>query len=481
MYLLGIDLGTTGCKSMVFDLEGNILGSHYIESELIFTADGVEQDADLWWDNIKSAIKLTLKDACIDGRKILGLSVSSQGISFVPVDKNGKTLMNAVSWYDTRADEEANLFEKDYGSFEVFSRTGRRCGSLVFPQVMWLKKNKPDIYCKTYKFMMGMEFLLYRLCGKCITDYSMASGTLCFDTVEHRWILEYFEKYDIDIKKFPPISCFAKNIGTVKREVAEELGLPENTIVAVGMQDQKTAAIAAGIEDGIITVSMGTASAVSSLTNRHIADKSMKVACHGFDEERWILENVVSTTGAAYKWVKNTMFPKISYDEMADIADNTPIGSNEVMFYPLLYNKKGIRKRGALCGLGLDTTKADIIRAVMEGIAYEIKICIKEHKLLNDSVKNSKELRIFGGGAASELWCRIIADITAMSVMIPRTHETGNLGAAICAGIAAGVFKDLSYAGKLVGEAGAVYKPKEENVKKYKDSFNEYIKKRETV
>src|SRR5690554_2530895 len=114
MYLLGVDLGTTGCKSMVFDLEGNILGSHYIEYELIFTPEGVEQDADIWWDNVKTAVKAALNNGRIDGRKVLALSVSSQGISFVPVDKDGNTLMNAISWYDSRAVEEVARIRSDF-------------------------------------------------------------------------------------------------------------------------------------------------------------------------------------------------------------------------------------------------------------------------------------------------------------------------------------------------------------------------------
>jgi xylulokinase len=475
MYLLGIDLGTTGCKSMVFDVNGNILGEHYIEYDLIFTSEGVEQNANLWWENIKIAIKNALREANIDGKKVLSLSISSQGISFVPVDKNGDTLMNAISWYDSRAIEEAAIIRKDYDNFKLFSRTGRQITSLVFPQVMWIKKHRPEIYEKAFKFLMGLDFLLYRFSGQYATDYSMASGTLCYDVINREWIPEFFEKYNIDINKFPNIYCFGDVVGTVLPEVAQELGLSTDTKVVMGLQDQKTAAVGAGIDDGVITLSMGTASAICSITNKHLVDPTMKTACHGFDRQRWIMENCVGTSGAALKWVRTTMFPYMSYKEMDELAETAPAGSNDVFFNPQLYKQGLGGNKGAFRGIGLEITQGDIIRSVLEGIAYGIKECIDAHKDINESVAATEQVRIFGGGANSPIWCQIIADITGMRILVPRTHETGNLGAAICAGIGAGVFKDLKDAQRIVGEPQKEYIPKKENKEIYKKGFNKYL------
>lgn len=475
MYLLGVDLGTTGCKSMVFDLEGNILGSHYIEYELIFTSEGVEQDAGIWWDNVKTAIKAALNNARIDGRKVLALSVSSQGISFVPVDKDGNTLMNAISWYDSRAFEEAARIRSDFDNFLVFSRTGRQISSLVFPEVMWLKKHRPQIYEKTYKFLMGLDFLLYRFCGNAATDYTMASGTLCYDTSNRDWIPEFFNNYDIDMGKFPQIHCFGDVVGTVVPKVAEQLGLSTNTKVVAGLQDQKAAAIGAGINSEIITISLGTASAISSIASKHIVDQNMSAACHGFDRQGWILENSVGTAGAALKWVRNTMFSQKTYSEMDALADKVPAGSKGVLFYPRLSKGDSQHGKGVFTGIGLDTAQGDIIRSVMEGVGFEIRSCIAAHKRVNGKVRNAKQLRIFGGGATSSVWCQMIADIADMPVVVPRTHETGNLGAAICAGIGAGVFKDLVDAQRFVGIPQKEYLPGMENTRVYKDKFDEYL------
>ena len=475
MYLLGVDLGTTGCKSMVFDLDGNILGEHYIEYDLIFTPEGIEQDANEWWENVKTAIKTAIKEADIDGRKVLGLSASSQGISFVPLDKSGNTLMNAISWYDTRATEEAAQIKADYDNYEIFSRTGRQISSLVFPQVMWLKKHRPEIYEKTHKFLMGLDFLLYRFSGSYATDYSMASGTLCDDTAERKWIPEFFRKYDIDLDKFPEIYCFGDVVGTVLPEVADELGLSPKTKVVMGLQDQKAAAIGAGIDNSIITVSLGTASAICSIAPEHIVDDSMAVACHGFDRQSWILENSIGTAGAALKWVRNTFFSQMSYVEMDELADKAPAGSNGVFTYPDLYRGSSLYNKGFFAGIGLETTQGDIIRSVLEGVGYEIKQRISAHKRISGSARRVGEICVFGGGAKSSVWCQIISDITGMPVVIPKTHETGNLGAALCAGIGSGVFKDLKEAQqRMVGGIQKRYLPNKENNKIYEEKFLAY-------
>ena len=474
MYLLGIDLGTTGCKSMVFDLEGNILGDHYIEYDLIFTSEGVEQDANLWWDHVKTAIQTALKSADIDGTKVLGLSISSQGISFVPIDENGNTLMNAISWYDTRAMEEAKIIEADYDNFAVFSCTGRQISSLVFPDVMWLKKHRPEVYEKSSSFLMGLDFLVYRFTGRYATDYSMASGTLCFDTVKHEWVSEFFEKYDIDMDKFPSIYCFGDVIGTVLPDVAEELGLSTKTKVVMGLQDQKAAAVGAGIDHGIITVSLGTASAICSVADTHVVDETMGVACHGFSRDSWMLENSLGTAGAALKWVRTTMFSQISYAEMDALAEQTPAGSNGVFFYPKLNKGVSSHNEGFFTGLGLEITQGDIIRSVLEGIGYEIQERITAHQRLSQGARNAKEISVFGGGATSSIWCQIIADITNMTVVVPRTHETGNLGAALCAGIGAGVYKDLTDAKRMVGGMQTKFVPSPENHNVYKERIKAY-------
>ncbi len=473
MYLLGIDLGTTGCKSMIFDTEGQILGDHYIEYDLIFTPEGIEQSADDWWNHTKTTIIKSIEKAGIQGKDVAALSISSQGISFVPIDRDGKPLMNAISWYDARAHKQADQLRQAYTDLDMAKRTGRRIGSLVFTQVMWLKENRPDVYEKTWKFLMAMDYLVYCLSGETVTDFSMASGTLAFDTVKRQWIQPLFDQYEIDVDKFPRIGCLGEAVGTVQPQVARELGLSDKTVVALGVQDQKGAAIGAGMDDGVITISLGTASAICTLTHEHLVDPAFNLFCHGFDRQRWMLESAVSTAGAAVKWVRNTFFEGLSYAQLDDLANQAPPGSNGVFFHPMLGQKqKGSMSRWS--GMTLATSKGELFRSVLEGISYEIAAYIEAHQNLNSDVVGTEAIQVFGGGAASPVWCQILADISGKRVVIPRTRETACLGAAIIAALGAGLMKDLHEGYRLLGPSQAQYLPDPDNHRRYQDIMQDY-------
>jgi xylulokinase len=470
-YLVGIDLGTTGCKSMVVGEDGTIAGSHYIEYDLIFTEAGVEQDANLWWEHTKTAIKGAIRNAGVYGKDIAALAVSSQGIAFVPVDKGGRPLANAVSWYDTRALAEAREMAADYGADYLFNTTGRPPSSLFFPEVLHLKRHNPMLYEKTFKFLMAQEYLCYRFCGQALTDYTMASGTLCFDTAKREWIDEFFIRYGIDKNKFPDIKRFGEKAGTILPEVADELGISDSVIVAVGMQDQKAAALGAGIMAGenVLTLSLGTSSAICVLSE-HICDPTGRVLCHAFDGRRYILENHVGASGAALKWLRNTLFPEKGYAELDKLAAASKPGSGGVVFNPGLDGKKGF-----FAALSLSTDSGDLVRAVLEGIAYAVKQIVEIQQEVSSAAKLIKELRIFGGGAASPLWPGIIADCTGLPVVLSRTADTANLGAAACAGMALGLFPGREVPARFTGDPGPAYFPNRENTAFYNGEYQKFL------
>lgn len=307
MYLIGLDLGTTGCKSMVFDTTGRILGEHYIEYEVIFLPDGgAEQDAELWWKYAAEAIAAAVKKAGIDPREAAGISVSSQGCAFVPVGRDGKPLSNAISWYDTRALPQARALYARYGEKTLFYRLGHPAESLVFPELLRLKEEAPELYQKAWKFLMPHDYLICRMTGRAVTDPSMASGSMCYDVPAGTWARDLLREYGIDEEKLPELCEAGTVAGTLLPEAAAQMGLCCDTVVAVGMQDQKIAALGAGIRTGNITVSLGTASAVETLCKSPRRDVQMQVQCHGFGSGMWALENSVDTAGAALKWARRT-------------------------------------------------------------------------------------------------------------------------------------------------------------------------------
>ncbi len=474
MYLLGIDLGTTGCKSMVFETDGTILGGDYIEYELKINKEGhIDQDANIWWEHVKSSIKKTIAQADIDGCQIGALSISSQGIAFVPVDEKGNTLMDAISWLDNRAGDEIAEIRRVYDEKDMFALTGKRLsGGYMFPKLMWIKKHRPEVYAKTAKFLMGHDFLIYRFSGEMVTDLSMASGTLAFDVVKHAWYEDIFRRFDIDMDKMPRLGELGEVVGKVLPQVAQELGLSPETLVVMGAQDQRCASFGAGIEQGIVTVSLGTATAVCSQCDRPIIDDRRLVTCCGLTRDQWMLESVVGTSGVALKWVKNTFFEQHSFKELDELAESAQPGANGVLFLPHL-SSDGDSCHGTFSGMGLQTQKSDIIRAVLEGIAFEIRLHIESHERLNGKCR---EIRLFGGGAKSEIWCRIIADITGRDVVLTRTHETGNMGAAILAGLGAGAYKSIHEAAKLMGIEAKRIVPDAPVHESYRPYYENYVK-----
>jgi xylulokinase len=455
---------------MVFDQGGAIAGSAYIEYDLIFTPRGVEQDGELWWKYTKEALREAIRAAGIDGRELAALGISSQGIASVPVDSGGRPLAPAISWYDTRAAGEGAEVAAFYGSQRLFEITGRHPGSLFFPQVLFIKRHQPELYEKTAYFLMAHDYLCFRLCGEALTDYTMASGTLCFDTAKHEWIGEIFDHFGVARSKFPRLKPFGERAGRILPELARELGLSTETVVAVGMQDQKAAALGAGIGPGICTLSLGTASALSLLTRERIRDPSGRVPCHAFDHSRWILENTVGASGASLKWLRNTLFPGISYPGLDEIAAASGPGAGGLVFYPALDGGKG-----CFSGISLSTSSGDMVRAVLDGVACAVRLCLETQREVYPQAETTGELRVFGGGASGGLWRRILADCLGIPVAALKTTETANLGAAICAGMSLGLFTSREERRRFAGDISEVLEPGKDGAAVYDGVYTKYL------
>lgn len=472
VYVLGIDLGTTGCKSMVFDTKGAILGSSYIEYELIMTPEGIEQDSHAWWGNVVKTVRESVAKSGVEPGDVAALCVSSQGIAYVPVGEDGAPLYHAISWLDGRATKQIEEIREALGDAHVFSRTGKPLlPCYVLPQLMWLKENRPAIYEKTHKALMSHDYILYRMTGAFVTDLSMASGTLGYDVVEKRWIEEWFSRFHIDIGKLPALLELGTLVGSLHESAAAALGLSTGTKVVVGAQDQRCASIGAGIQPGVFTVSLGTSSAICAITNTPILDEMRQVTCCALNHTSWVLETVVSTAGVAYKWLKNTFFPSLSFASMDALAKEAAVLSGGVMFFPNLSLEQAGGPNGMFTGLSLQTTQKEVIRSVLEGVAFQMKQHIENMERLG---VRGEEIRLFGGGATSPVWCQMIADVTGKRVQTPATHETANLGAAMIAAVGAGIYENLQAAGSMRAGEPLTYIPDKANQALYEQAYPAY-------
>ena len=440
---IGIDLGTTGCKATVVNKRLEPVSDAYFEYDLITRPGGeVEQDASLWWELCVTAVRHAIKNAGIDPLLVRAISVSSQGISIVPVDDQGRTLRNAISWLDTRATDQTKRILSLKDEKDVFARTGKRLSpAYTLPKILWIKENEPEIYKKAYKFLFPHDYIVHKLCGEYVTDHTIASGSLMYDVEKKEWWADILNDFDISPDKLPELKWSGQVAGMITKDAAEKTGLSPKTIIAVGGQDQKCAALGAGIDEGIITVSLGTASAIEMLVKRGSTISDMQIPFFSYlFEDKYVMEGVVSTSGAALKWFRNLFCEKRSYADIdKSIVDDDKY--SDVFFYPYLagsgsplWNNEA---KGVFWGLSLDTGMTDLSRAVMEGIAYQIRANIE---IMGKYTDETQEIRLFGGGGASDVWCEMICNICGKRTAALTNHETAGIGAAYLAGMAEGSF-----------------------------------------
>lgn len=438
---LAIDLGTTGCRSMLFDENCKNIATEYEEYGLITPQENyVEQDAENWWEMTLRTAEKAIKASGVDGKEIESISISSQGITVVPVDETFKPLCNALTWLDTRAEAETQQMKKDFGEQTMFALTGKPVSAAyTLPKLLWLKKHLPQVFDKADKFLMPMDFLIAKFTGNCVTDYSMASGTLMYDLENFCWSKEILDFYGIDMKKLPrPVESGSK-AGTVTEQVANRLGLKSDCVVAVGAQDQKCAAYGAGLKDGVMTISLGTAAAITKLRKTQETRQDNGVGWCGYvDKDKFVTEGVINTAGTCLRWTRDMLFKGETYDVINREAQTALENGCQLLFYPYLAGGSSPcfypESTGTFYGVTLSTVRGDFALAVMEGIAFQIRTILDAM----EAYGNVHTLILFGGGAKSRLWAQIISDATGMEICVTDNPEAAGAGAARMAAKAVG-------------------------------------------
>ena len=400
----------------MYSADGEVLAEYNREYPLIIRGDAVLQDAGEWWNQICIGITQTVQISGVN--EIDGISVSTQGISVVPVDADGNPICEAVSWLDMRAAAETESLIDKFGKDYLFRSTGKHAEpSYTLPMLMHLKNTEPDVFAKAEKFLLPLDFINMKLTGRPVTDYTIAGGTMAFDLRRREWSEELLGFAGLSAEKLPKVGCMGDFVGKVKPEVAAELGIIGKLEVFLGGQDQKLAAIGAGIKDGDMTVSIGTATAVTRLID-NIPDKA-DYSVFPFDRSSCSAEGVLRTSGSALKWLSGIMFGKASYREM-DVLCEEAGGSDGVVFSP------DMTENASITGLSLKSTRGNIIYALYEGVSREIAALAEE-------MGGARNLRVFGGGSKSEIWCKVLADTAKIPVIILNTPETASRGAAMLA------------------------------------------------
>ena len=481
-YLLTLDVGTTAVKAGLFTEQFESMAFAIEEYTLLSPqADFVEMKPDSYWEKMKIAIEKVISKTKIDKTDVIAITCTTQGETLIPVGKDGQPLSNAIVWLDARAKEEAEFISNHFDKMAVYAITGlpEINGYCPVAKILWMKNNLPDLYQATDKFLLLEDYLIYRLSGRYLTNPSLICSTGYFNINTDALWDEMLAYCDIPTSKFPEILPSGKIVGSILPEAARELSLSPDTVVTTGAMDQVASAIGSGnITVGTITETTGTAQVVAATCEKIVLKEFSQVTIYRHAVEDKFLKIVINqTAGIAYKWFRDEFCLDLvsaegnAFDLMGDLAAEEPALSRGLTFFPHLtgmqFPQSDESLRGVFFGVGLDTNRGCFIRSIMEGVGYMLRESIEAMELYPDAIIS------LGGGAKSQLWTQIKADICNIKIAMLENDESTSLGAAVIGGVAVGVFKDYEEARNQI-ERKREFVPNIENNQIYEKGYAEY-------
>lgn len=478
---MGIDIGTSSVKTLLTDEKGRMAAIAQREYDINKpNALFAEQDMNLIWEKTRETICELTAGLGKRTEEIRGISFSGQMHGLVMVDRNKELIGNAIIWCDQRASGQTR---------EVYERLGERrykeltlndlSSGFLLTSLLWVKENQAQDYERIYKVMLPKDYIRYRICGEIATDYSDASATLAFDTRKAQWAWEIFDCFGIDRSLLP--DCFESDevAGTVAAKCAGETGLKEGTTVTYGGGDSIMQQIGNGVisEKSPWIANIGTSCSVNCAAERPVFDRLFRVNtfCHA-KKNLWFWMGANLCGGASLKWLKNSILSMHSYDEMSALADTAQPGSNGLLFLPYLSGSRSPVNdpdaQGLFFGLTLSHERAHMVRSVMEGIILGMKTTFL---IFEESGITTETMIASGGGARSDVFLQMEADIFNRPIYIADNQEQSCLGATITAAVGSGVYADYREAcEKMVRLKSRVVLPKPENFAKYQESYEIY-------
>ena len=488
-YLIGIDIGTSGTKTVLFDTEGNVIGSALREYDIIQKKIGwAEQKPESWWEATVESLKEIIQKTQIDTVKIKGIGLSGQMHGLVLLDKEGQVIRDSIIWCDNRTAEEAKQIEAIIGRENLVKITGNPAiAAFTLPKLLWVRNHEPECYNQIDKVLLPKDYIRYKLTGNFMTEVSDASGMQMLDIRKRNWSEELLEMLDINKDFLAKVVESHDITGYITEEVARITGLSTTTAVVGGAGDQAAGAIGNGIvKSGDISATIGSSGVVFAYTDSVITDVEGRIQtfCHAIPNT-WHVMGVTQGAGLSLKWYRDTFCKEEKeeaakcscdvYELLTDEARKVPAGSEGLMYLPYLMGERTPHMdpyaTGVFFGVRANQGKGHMVRAIMEGVGYSLLDClelIKENNIPITSIKMS------GGGGKSDVWRQIHADLFNMEVKTINVSEGPALGVAILAGVGTGVYKDEKEACEKLISIKNTQQPIKENVAYYKAFYPIY-------
>ena len=491
-YLIGLDAGTTSIKGLLINADG----SHetFVQKEYSLDyreGDIVELDPEIYWETTLHIINQLLAQNGISPEKIRAISFSSQGETLIALDINGKPLRKAIVWLDNRSDKEAKTIEEFFSRETLLEKTGQAEILPLWPatRILWMREKEPEIFRKVDKFLLVEDYLIYKLTGEYHSEESLVSSTLCYDIVKRQWWEKMLDFLHITPQHLPEVLPSGTPAGRIHEDAARATGLSPGTMVVTGGYDHAAGAIGSGnIAEGIVSETTGTAMAMCVTLDKPVFDLKLNLPCqlHAVPG-KYFLQPYGQTAGMVLKWFRDEFFSHENetaaksngntYDLMTALAEKVPAGSEGLIMLPHLMGAGSpefdIQVKGVFAGITPQMGRGHFVRAIMESVACMINRNI-------DSLKKygikPAEIRALGGGAESDLWNRIKADMTGIPFVTLKSAETPCLGAAILAGVGCDLFEGIEEGCNQLVKIKKKYVPDSSDQAIYHKVFERYVK-----
>lgn len=476
MLYIGVDLGTSAVKLLLMDEKGEIKKIVSREYPLYFPHPGwSEQKPGDWFEQAMDGIK-ELTAEC-DKENVAGISFGGQMHGLVALDENDEVIRPAILWNDGRTGEETDYLNQVIGKEKLSEYTANIAfAGFTAPKILWMKKHEPDNFAKIKKIMLPKDYLAYKLSGSFSTDVSDASGMLLMDVKNRCWSKEMLDICGITEEMLPKLYESFEVVGTLKREIAEALGLSADVKVIAGAGDNAAAAVGTGtVGEGMCNISLGTSGTIFISSKKFGVDEHNALHSFAHADGHYHLMGCMLSAASCNKWWNEEILK--TKDFAAEQSRITKLGENQVFYLPYLMGERSPHNnpdaRAMFIGMSMDTTREDMTQAVLEGVAFGLRDSLEVARSLGIQMERTK---ICGGGAKSPLWKKIIANVMNMKVDVIESEEGPALGGAMLAAVGCGEYEDVETIAKKLVKVIDTVEPEEELVAKYEERYQKFRK-----
>jgi len=483
--LLGIDLGTTNIKTIVFAPNGRTVAQVSVPTPTHYGQPGwATYDADETWQTVVTSIR-TVLSRVDDARRIRSVGVTSYGETGVPIDQHGVPTYAAIAWFDNRTVAQGAWLEQVIGQDSLFQITGVALQPILgLCKLLWLREHEPACFARTTCWLNMADYIAYRLCGVRATDYSLASRMLCMELQGRCWADDLLHAIGIDPGLLPPLLPGGTLLGPLLPTVATDTGLPVHTQVAVGGHDHVCAALALGVtQPGDVLNSVGTAEAIFLPVTTPVTDPQF--GAQGYTQGvhlagGYYIFGGLYTSGASVDWFRKQFAGAVAHQTLIEEASAVAAGSEGAFFLPHLRQSSPPHldptARGAFIGLRAEMSRAVLFRALIEGLAYELRYSL-EPLLAYGHFTQPGRIDVAGGGAHNQLYNQIKASVLNHPLRVVSIKEATALGAALLGGVGAGIYPDLPRALAQIEEAPTIIEPQVSAVPTYATAYQQVYRK----